>query len=80
MILSLFPEFDFCCVMFDPNKTHTRKFLGSTGPLGSVPPAVLCVVLDRLGHEAAHPLGGILLHFIGHVGVGVQGETRRVVT
>ena len=35
--------------------------------------------LNCLGYEGAHPLGGILLHFIGHVGVGVQGEARAVV-
>ena len=35
--------------------------------------------LDRLGHEGAHPLGGILLHLVGDVGVGVQGEARAVV-
>ena len=35
--------------------------------------------LHRLSHEAAHPLGGILLHLPGDVGVGVQSETRAVV-
>ena len=32
-----------------------------------------------LGHEAAHPLGGILLHLSGDVGVGIQREARAVV-
>ena len=32
-----------------------------------------------LGHEAAHPLSGLLLHFPGDVGVGVQREARAVV-
>ena len=36
------------------------------------------LLLDRLGHEAAHSLGGFPLHLIGHVGVGVQGEARTV--
>ena len=36
------------------------------------------LLLDRLSHEGSHSLGGILLHFIGHVGVGVQGEARAV--
>ena len=65
----------FC---FDPNKTHTRisrkyrcwvrYFL------------FLCLDLLHclLGHEAAHPLGRILLHLPGNVGVGVQGEARAV--
>ena len=35
--------------------------------------------LHRLGHEAAHPLGGILLHLPGDMGVGVQREARTVV-
>ena len=37
------------------------------------------LLLDRLGLEAAHPLCGLLLHFVGDMGVGVQGEARAVV-
>ena len=32
-----------------------------------------------LGHEAAHPLGGILLHLSSDVGVSIQREARTVV-
>ena len=35
--------------------------------------------LYRLNHEVPHPLGRFLLHFVGHVGVGVQREARAVV-
>lgn len=35
--------------------------------------------LDGLGHEGAHPLGGVLLHFICHMGIGVKREARAVV-
>ena len=35
--------------------------------------------LYRPGDEAAHPLGGVLLHLSRDVGVGVQGEARAVV-
>lgn len=31
------------------------------------------------GHEAAHPLGGVFLHLVGDVGVGVKGEPSAVV-
>ena len=37
------------------------------------------LLLDRLGHETAHSLGGFPLHLIGHVGVGVQCEACAVV-
>lgn len=37
------------------------------------------MLLDRLGHEAAHSLGGILLHLVGDVGIDVQGEACAVV-
>ena len=35
--------------------------------------------LDCLGHDAAHPLGSVPLHFVGDVGVGVKGEPSAVV-
>ena len=37
-------------------------------------------LLDCLSHEGVHPLGGILLHLVGYVGVDVQGEACAVVT
>ena len=76
---SLFTCFNFWRFHFDPNKTHTRKKCGSTGLVRSVLPHSFLCFLHRLGDEAAHPLGGVLLHLPGHVGVGVQGEPRTVV-
>ena len=40
--------------------------------LGSELPQDFSVFLHRLGHEAAHPLGGILLHFPSDVGVDAK--------
>ena len=42
-------------------------------------PAFFVWILHRLSDEAAHPLGGVLLHLPGDVGVGVQGEPCAVV-
>lgn len=41
-------------------------------------PAFFFWVLDCLRHEGAHPLGGVFLHLVGDVGVGVQREARAV--
>lgn len=73
---------DFTFFRSDPNKTHTGKFPGSTGPLGSMLPGFFCdffAVLHRLGHEATHPLGGVLLHFVGHMGICIEREPGAVV-
>ena len=77
--------FEFVCLnfarfCFDPNKTHTRKFRGSTGLLARRSRVLFLHFLDCLGHETSHSLCGILLHLPGHVGVGVQREARAVVT
>ena len=69
----------FLCFRFDPNKTHTRNFCGSTGLVCSVLPHSFAWILYRLGHEAAHPLGGVFLHLVCDMGVGVQREPRAVV-
>ncbi len=37
------------------------------------------VALNCLSYEVAHPLGRFLLHFVGDMGIGIQGEARRVV-
>ena len=38
------------------------------------------ILLRLLGHEAAHPLGRILLHLLCGVGVSVQREARAVMS
>ena len=48
--------------------------------MASVPPLSFSGFLLRLlGDEAAHPLGGVLLHLLCSVGVSVQREARAVV-
>ena len=67
----------FC---FDPNKTHTRNFRERTGLVITVRPLFRRIFYSGLlGHEAAHPLGGVLLHLPGDVGVDVQGKACAVV-
>ena len=72
---------NFVLFCFDPNKTHTRNFRGRTGLFIPVRPLFRWIfLLCLLGDKAAHPLGSLLLHLPGDVGVGVQGETRAVVS
>ena len=56
-----------------------ENFAGVPASWLGAPAFFFCIFLDCLGHEAAHSLGGILLHFSGHVGIGVQREARAVV-
>ena len=79
LILSLFLELGFWHFIFDPNKTKTRNFEEVPGWLARYFLFPFLDFLYRLGHEAAHPLGGLLLHFPSDVGVGVQGEACAVV-
>ena len=79
LILSLFLELGFWHFIFDPNKTQTRNFEEVPGWLARYFLFPFLDFLYRLGHEAAHPLGGLLLHLPSDVGVGVQGEACAVV-
>ena len=78
-LLSLFLGLYFWHFYFDPNKTHTGNFEEVPGWFARYFLFPILYFLHCLSHEAAHSLGGVLLHLPGDVGVGVQCEARAVV-
>ena len=77
----LFMALNFCCFFKTHTLTHTGKGAESTGQ-GQTEKFLSGPVFSAhlLADDAADGIGGVLLHLRRGMGVGVQCETRRVVT
>ena len=71
--------FIFAILLLTLTRPIPEKIQGAPGRFPSALPVPVLRRSDSLCDELPHPVGGILSHLLGNVGVGVQGEPRAVV-